>query len=295
LWDFAFKNYRGDRNIFMDFKGVPLKGKYGDIEGLLCIIEETTERVKTRAKLMQESKMSTIGRLSAGIAHELNNPLGTLVAYAERASNYLELVDKDHVRQFALVKLKGYLKIIDEEAFRCKRVVSDILSIPRREGLDITRVDIEKVLDNILEHLSAENPDLNITREAEDPLPLIPGDMSVLRQVFTNLVNNALDALEGRMDARLWIRTALRGRTVVVEVEDNGIGIPETIIEKIFEPFFTTKESKKGVGLGLSLCHDFIDGMGGTIRVESNPSSGATFIVSLPIDLGRENGEESSL
>ncbi len=295
LWDFAFKNYRGDRNIFMDFKGVPLKGKDGDIEGLLCIIEETTERVKTRAKLMQEVKMSTIGRLSAGIAHELNNPLGTLVAYAERASNYLELVDKDHVRQFELEKLKGYLKIIDEEAFRCKRVVSDILSIPRKEGQDITRVDIEKLLDNILEHLSAENPDLNITRVAEAPLPLIPGDTSVLRQVFTNLVNNSLDALEGRMDAQLWIRTALRGSAVVVEVEDNGIGIPETIIEKIFEPFFTTKESKKGVGLGLSLCHDFIDGMGGTIRVESNPSSGATFIVSLPIDLGRKKGEESSL
>jgi PAS domain S-box-containing protein len=288
LWDFAFKNYRGDRNIFMDFKGVPLKGKDGDIEGLLCIIEETTERVKTRAKLMQEVKMSTIGRLSAGIAHELNNPLGTLVAYAERASNYLESVNEDHVRQFELEKLKGYLKIIDEEAFRCKRVVSDILSIPKKEGLDITRVDIEKLLDNILEQLSVENQNLNITREAEAPLPLIPGDTSVLRQVFTYLVNNAVDALEGRMDARLWIRTALKGGLVVVEVEDNGIGIPDTIVEKIFEPFFTTKESKKGIGLGLSLCHDFVEGMGGTIKVKSNPSSGVTFVVSLPIELGQK-------
>lgn len=295
LWDFAFKTYRGDRNIFMDFKGVPLKGKDGDIEGLLCIIEETTERVKTRAKLMQEVKMSTIGRLSAGIAHALNNPLGTLVAYAERASNYLETVDEDHMRHFVLEKLRGYLKIIDEEAFRCKRVVSDILSIPKKEGLDITRVDIEKLLDNIIEHLSIENPDLNITREAEVSLPLIPGDTSVLRQIFTNLVNNAMDALEGRMDARLWIRTALKGGMVVVEVEDNGIGIPDTIVEKIFEPFFTTKESKKGIGLGLSLCHDFVEGMGGTIHVESNISSGATFIVSLPIDVVRKKGQESSL
>ena len=91
----------------MDFKGVPLKGKEGDIEGLLCIIEETTERVKTRAKLMQEVKMSAIGRLSAGIAHELNNPLGTLVAYAERASNYLESVGEDYLGQFELEKLRG--------------------------------------------------------------------------------------------------------------------------------------------------------------------------------------------
>jgi PAS domain S-box-containing protein len=295
LWDFAFMTYRGDRNIFMDFKGVPLKGKDGDIEGLLCIIEETTERVKTRAKIMQEVKMSTIGRLSAGIAHELNNPLGTLVAYAERASNYLESVDEDHLRQFELEKLRGYLKIIDEEAFRCKRVVSDILSIPKKEGQEITRVDIERLLDNILERMSADNPNLNITREAESPLPLIPGDMSVLRQVFVNLVNNAVDALEGRMDARLWIRSALSNNMVIVEVEDNGIGIPDTIVEKIFEPFFTTKESKKGIGLGLSLCHDFVKGMGGSITVESKPASGATFVVSLPIELEQKKGGQSSL
>lgn len=295
LWDFGFMNYRGDKNIFMDIKGVPLKGKDGDIEGLLCIIEETTERVTTRAKLTQEAKMSAIGRISAGIAHELNNPLGTLVAYAERACNYLESVGEDHLRQFELEKLKGYLKIIDEEAFRCKRVVSDILSIPKKEGLEITRVDIDRLLDNILERMSVDNPGISITREAEYPLPLIPGDMSVLRQVFVNLINNAVDALEGRMDAMVWIRTALRHNMVIVEVEDNGIGIPDAIVEKIFEPFFTTKESKKGIGLGLSLCHDFVKGMGGTIRVESRPASGATFVVSLPIDLERKKEEEISL
>lgn len=284
LWDFAFMTYKGDRNIFMDFKGVPLKGKDGNIEGLLCIIEETTERVKTRAKLMQEAKMSTIGRLSAGIAHELNNPLGTLVAYAERASNYLGSIGEDRLRCFDLEKLKGYLKIIDEEAFRCKRVVSDILSIPKKGGAEITRIDIERLLDGILERTSVDHPDLSITREAEYPLALVQGDMSILRQIFVNLVNNAVDALEGRMDAQLWVRTALRGNMVIVEVEDNGIGIPDTIAEKIFEPFFTTKESKKGVGLGLSLCHDFVTGMGGSIRVESKPGSGSTFLVSLPIN-----------
>lgn len=295
LWDFAFMNYRGDRNIFMDFKGVPLKGKDGEIEGLLCIIEETTERVKTRAKLMQEVKMATIGRLSAGIAHELNNPLGTLVAYAERASNYLESIDNSYLRQFEVEKIKGYLNIIDEEAFRCKRVVSDILNIPKKEGHEITRVDIERLLDTILERVSVENPDMGITREAEALLPLIPGDMSILRQVFVNLISNAVDALEGRMDAQLWIRTALRNNRIIIEVEDNGIGIPDTIIEKIFEPFFTTKESKKGIGLGLSLCHDFVKGMGGTIEVHSRPASGATFIVSLPLGSHREKEKEEGV
>jgi signal transduction histidine kinase len=110
--------------------------------------------------------------------------------------------------------------------------------------------------------------------------------------VFVNLVNNAVDALEGRMDARLWVRTALRDDSIIVEVEDNGIGIPDTIIEKIFEPFFTTKESKKGIGLGLSLCHDFVKALGGNIKVESKPGFGTSFVVSLPLNMdGGQTGE----
>lgn len=295
LWDFAFMTYRGDRNIFINFNGVPLKGKDGDIEGLLCIIEETTERVMTRAKLMQEVKMSAIGRLAAGIAHELNNPLGTLVAYAERASNYLESVGKDFPEQFALEKLRDYLNIIDEEAFRCKRVVSDILGVPKKEGMEIIQVDIERILDKILERLSVDNTNLTVAREATVSLPSILGDSRVLRQVFVNLINNAVDALEGRMDARLWIRTALKDDMVIIEVEDNGIGIPDTIIDKIFEPLFTTKESKKGIGLGLSLCHDFVKSMGGTIKVESKPRFGTTFAVSLPINMEKKQAGEGSL
>jgi len=172
--------------------------------------------------------------------------------------------------------------------------VSDILSIPKNEGQEITRVDIERLLDTILERLSAENPGLSITRETMALLPVIPGDTNILRQIFVNLINNALDALEGRKDAQLCIRTALRNNMVVVEVEDNGIGIPDTIIEKIFEPFFTTKESKKGIGLGLSLCYDFVKGMGGTIEVHSGPASGTNFVVSLPIDQDRKKREEGN-
>jgi two-component system NtrC family sensor kinase len=249
----------------------------------------------TRAKLMQEVKMSAIGRLAAGIAHELNNPLGTLVAYAERASNYLESVSKDFPEQFALEKLRGYLNIIDEEAFRCKRVVSDILSVPKKEGMEIIQVDIERILDKILERLSVDNTNLTVAREATVSLPSILGDSRVLRQVFVNLINNAVDALEGRMDAKLWIRTALKDDMVIIEVEDNGIGIPDTIIDKIFEPLFTTKESKKGIGLGLSLCHDFVKSMEGTIKVESKPGFGTTFIVSLPINMERKQAGEGSL
>jgi PAS domain S-box-containing protein len=284
LWDFPFLTYRGDRNIFMDFKGVPLKEKNGDIVGLLCIIDETTERVMTRAKLMQEAKMSVIGRLAAGVAHELNNPLGTLVAYSERAANFLKSIQGSSPKPLEFQKLSSYLTIIEEEAFRCKGVTTDILSLYQKDGLDIVEVDINDLLNNILELMNVERTNVTIVKETNSPLPGIPGDISALRQVFVNLITNAMDAAEGKVDPTVWIRTSQDDDRVIVEIEDNGIGIPDSIVEKIFEPFFTTKELRSGLGLGLSLCYDLISDMGGTIRVESKPGLGTTFFVALPAE-----------
>ncbi|HEY3275061.1 MAG TPA: PAS domain S-box protein [Syntrophorhabdaceae bacterium] len=284
LWDFPFMTYRGDRNIFMDFRGVPLKDKYGDIEGLLCIIEETTDRVKIRAKLMQEAKLSTIGRLAAGIAHELNNPLGTLVAYSERAHRCVDSFrGLRPTKGVEVEKLEGYLNIIEEEAFRCKRVGTDILSLFQREGLEIGPLNVNELLNGVADHMNIDRAAVRIVKDQSDCLPEIPGDVSALRQVFINLITNAMDAAEGRRDATIWIRTGLHEDRVLVEIEDNGTGIPESIVDKIFEPFFTTKESKSGIGLGLSLCHDFVRDLGGSIKVVSKPGHGTTFTVSLPI------------
>jgi histidine kinase len=280
LWDFPFITYRGDRNIFMDFKGVPLKEKDGRIVGLLCIIEETTDRVRTRAKLMQEAKLSVIGRLAAGLAHELNNPLGTLVAYSELANKCLTSLREPSARDTALEKLEGYLGIIAEEAFRCKHVTTDALNLSQKEGLEMSRVDIDALLDSILRFMNIDRS-VKVLREPAPFPPYVYGDANALRQVFVNLISNAIDAAEGRMEAAIWIRTRRDGGRLVVEVEDNGTGIPESIADKIFEPFFTTKESKKGVGLGLSLCHDLVTTMGGAITVASRPGYGARFFVAL--------------
>jgi two-component system, cell cycle sensor histidine kinase and response regulator CckA len=282
LWDFPYMTYKGDRNLYMDFKGVPLKGKDGSIEGLLCIIEETTDRVKTRAKLMQETRMSAIGRLAAGIAHELNNPLATLVAHSELAGHCLESLETTMGKTSEMADLKAYLDIIEAQVFRCKNVTSDILSLPWREGLEITEIDVNRVLRNILEFMATDKSKVRIIAELDGSVPPVRGDIGALRQVFTNLISNALDAVEGRMEPTIWIRSKAVNDKVEVEVEDNGIGIPDSIIDKIFEPFFTTKESKKGIGLGLSLCHEFLSNMGGTIRTESKPRYGTTFFVALP-------------
>jgi PAS domain S-box-containing protein len=284
LWDFPFTTYRGDRNIFMDFKGVPLEGKQREIEGLLCIIEETTDRVRTRTKLMQEAKMSAIGRLAAGIAHELNNPLGTVVAYSERASGFLKSHRGMSEKEWDLEKLEDYLTIIEEEAFRCKGVTTDILGLFQKESLEIAKIDINQLLNHLLAHMNLEKTNVKIVKEAGSPLPYILGDTSALRQVFVNLIANALDAAEGRVGATIWIRTRHNDNHVLVEIEDNGMGIPDSIMDKIFEPFFTTKKAKSGIGLGLALCYDLICDMGGTIKAESEPGHGTTFVVTLPAE-----------
>jgi PAS domain S-box-containing protein len=280
LWDFPFIAYAGDRNVFLDFKGVPLKAKDGAIEGLLCIIEETTDRVETRALLMQEARKSAVGRLAAGIAHELNNPLATLVAHVELAGNCLKSLKKSPSSRACLDELRDYLAIIEAQAFRCKNVTGSILSLPWKEGLEITEIDVNGLLDNVIEFTDAGKSGVRIVREFS-PLPPVRGNDSSLRQVFLNLVSNACDAVEGRMDPTIWIKTASKDNQVLVAVEDNGIGIPAPILKKIFEPFFTTKESKKGVGLGLSLCREFLAHAGGSVRAESRPGRGSTFVVTL--------------
>jgi two-component system, cell cycle sensor histidine kinase and response regulator CckA len=284
LWDFPYITYRGDRTLYMDFKGVPLRGKEGNVEGLLCLIEETTDRVKTRAKLMQETRMSAIGRLAAGIAHELNNPLATLVAHSELAGHCLESFRELLGERPDLEELKIYLNIIEAQAFRCKNVTSDILNLPWKEGFEIEDIDVNRLLVSILEFADLEPTRGKIIRDFCATLPSVRGDIGALRQVFVNLINNAADAVEGRMEATIWIRTKLDAGRVLVEVEDNGIGIPDAIIEKIFEPFFTTKESKKGIGLGLALCYEFLNHMGGTIRTESKPGYKTIFSVTLPTE-----------
>jgi len=282
LWDFPFMTYSGDQNIYIDFMGVPLKGKNGGVEGLLCIIEETTERVRTRAKLMQETRMSAIGRLAAGAAHELNNPLATLVAYAEIAADILE----SHRRNDGLDtdRLAYCLELIQQQAFRCKHVLADLLNLSRKDGLEFADVELKELIEGVLESINFGVRGIALQTALPPSLPAARADTSALRQVITNVVHNAVDAVEGRSDALILVRTGFDGNVLTIEVEDNGIGIPDSIADKIFEPFFTTKEAKKGMGLGLALCCEVLGSMNGTIRAESKPGTGTTFFITLPTD-----------
>ncbi|SPF35283.1 putative Histidine kinase [Syntrophobacter sp. SbD1] len=293
LWDSPYKTYGGERNVYMDFKGIPLKGKDGAVEGLLCIIEETTARVKTQTKLMEQARMLIVGRLAAGIAAELNNPLAALVAHSELADCCLkDLEDSLQIREHPVLdELKSCLNTIEANAFRCKSVTSDIIGLPWKEGLEDKEIDVNRLLSNILERDNINRSGACIVTEMSLSLPAVRGDITALRQVFMNLISNAVDAVEGRAEATIYIRTKFDDNEVLVEIEDNGAGIPDLIADKIFEPFFTTKGLKRGVGLGLPLCEEFLSQMGGTIGTESKPGCGTIFVVRLPVQFPGKTGE----
>ena len=124
---------------------------------------------------------------------------------------------------------------------------------------------------------------IGIKKDLKGNLPFVRADASALRQVLLNVITNAIDAVQGKASATIALRTYVDDRSVKVECEDNGMGIPDAIADKIFEPFFTTKELGKGIGLGLALCYDLLGKMGGRIEAESKPGKGATFRITLPV------------
>lgn len=283
LWDFSFINYWGDPQ-YIYFKGVPIKGKDGRIEGLLCIIEETTEIVKTRAQLMQEAKMSMIGRLTTGIAHELNNPLATITANTELALESLENLGDGKLGGRDLEEFKESLKVIEEQAFRCTKTIKNLLDMTRKKDLGTISIDLNQLLDELLEHINFRRLPVRFIQDVPARLPPVKGDSDAMRQVFLNVISNAVDAVENQAGAAIWITAKkLHGNTLEVTVEDNGPGIPDNMKDLIFEPFFTTKGIKKGTGLGLTLCYDFLQRMGGSIEVQHRQAGGSIFRISLPL------------
>ena len=282
LWDFPFINYWGVPQ-YIYFKGVPIKDKDGKVERLLCIIEETTDRVKANDQLMQEAKMSIVGRLTTGIAHELNNPLATITANAELALDSLENMRAGEFTGRDIEEFKEHLRIIEEQAFRCTRTIKTLLDVTRKKELGKTSIDVNELLDEILDHINYQKLPVRFIEDVPIPLPKVKGDFDAMRQVFLNIIVNAVDAVEGVAGASIWLKAReVSGNSVEVTIEDNGPGIPENIRSLIFEPFFTTKGIKKGTGLGLTLCYDFLQRMGGSIELSPRFGGGCAFKVVLP-------------
>ena len=269
LWNFPFKTYSGDKSQYIHFRGVPLKGKDGTIEGLLCIIEDSTERVKAQAQLMQEAKMSAIGLLAAATAHELNNPLATLVAHSELACELIQGTTGP-LSETDLSELREYMETVQKHAFRCKEIVGDLFGLLSKESNEEGETTVNALLDSIIDAKEeiGRKRRIWIKRYYNGDLPITGDDARALRRVFSNLIQNAIDATRATKNAEISVRTIFDQEGYIVEIEDNGAGIPDSIAHHIFEPFFTTKPSSKGMGMGLTICDDLIRKIGGSIEME---------------------------
>lgn len=283
LQDFPFTTYRGDQGQYIHFRGVPLRGKDGKVEGLLCIIEDNTEKVRTRIQSIQDAKMSVIGRLMTGVAHELNNPLATIAANSELACELFQEFKDGDADEGAFDELREYLDVIQEQAFRCKNIIKDMIDLTRKKGFEVQEVDLNQCLRELLKVINFQKINICLVEEIAADLPHVRGDLNAVKQCCMNILQNAVDAVEIRAGGMIRLRAYSMNDSVRIEFEDNGIGIDEGLVDKIFEPFFSTKDTGKGVGLGLTLCYEFITKMGGNIEVDSTLGRGSTFRVTLPL------------
>ncbi|GAB6057447.1 sensor histidine kinase [Desulfonatronum parangueonense] len=244
-----------------------------------------TERSEVDDQLIQSQKLAAIGQLSAGIAHEINNPLAVI---GEEAGWLQDILKREEMKEFKEhSEFSSSLQEIVQQAGRCREITHKLLSFARKMDSMITDVDINKIMDDVVgmrESAAALN-NIQFHKEYQSELPLVYSEPSLLRQVFLNLINNAVDAI--KKGGAITVKTGVcpdKYSCVVVSINDTGMGIPQENLGKIFDPFFTTKPPGKGTGLGLSICHGIIKKLGGDITVASQVGQGTTFTVKIPIE-----------
>jgi len=253
----------------------------GEVSHVIAIGEETTERVEAHRAVARAEKLAAIGRLAAGVVHEINNPLATISACAEALESRVN--EGEFKESQGVDDLREYLGLIRSEAFRCKMITNGLLDFSRTRASEHVLVNLGDVIASAARLLSHQQRSDNVKFEIETPadLPLVSGDASQLQQAVIALATNAIDAMpDGGV---LRIEGHRSDSTVLIAVIDNGVGIPQENITRIFEPFFTTKEIGKGTGLGLAVCYGILTEHGGSLDVQSTPGTGTTFTISLPV------------
>ncbi len=254
------------------------------------IIERTAALEEAQAQLIQSEKMSAIGQLAAGVAHELNNPLGGILGYAQFT---LEKMKKNVPPDGPSKEAESYIRYltdIETQARRCKNIVQNLLRFSRSSHTtEFEDVDVNQVIQEtrtFVEH-QLHMKQINLTVDLAENLPLIQANASQLQQVFTNMIINAMHASSPESEIRIisGFSPAVGefGGAVELRFIDEGQGIQPELINKIFEPFFTTKEVGKGTGLGLSVSYGIIKEHGGEIKVDSEVGAGTTFTIILPV------------
>ena len=259
-------------------------------EEVLCLIRDVTDQKMLQEQLIQSEKMSAIGQLVSGVAHELNNPLAGISAFAQ-----LLLAEKRFPPD-----QRTAAETIYSEARRASRIVQNLLTFARQHKAEKVLTAINTVLDDTLELRAYELRvrGIDVRREYDETLPDTMADAHQLQQVFLNLITNAEQAMEqreGQHHHRLTVRTRRAADAIRIEIEDTGAGIPPNLIERIFNPFFTTKPTGSGTGLGLSISLGIVREHEGRIWAENSPQGGARFVVEVPVTEPRASGEHAAV
>jgi signal transduction histidine kinase len=281
-----------DRNRHFSITASPMRSPEGLPTDILVVKRDVTLEKEFQDKYYHAEKMATIGLLAAGVAHEINNPLTSIQGFAEglqrRMARMAELLDDDDLKS----DFEEYLGIIRKECRRCSGIVQSLLTFSPRKTTEFNPIHLNPLIRNvlrILHHKLKHYPQELIELNLDMRLSAIRGSAAELEQVILNLVLNALDAVDREAGAiRISTCDGNKDR-VILEVEDNGCGIPSENLPKLFEPFFTTKTVGKGIGIGLSTCYHIIQGHGGEIIVDSTAGSGSRFTVRLPAVLESED------
>jgi len=253
------------------------------VQGIVVNFRDVTERkrVEREKRTVEEQlqlagRLAAVGELAAGVAHELNNPLSAVQAFAQFLAQKENLDDS----------IRGDIETIYREAQRATKITGNLLSFARRNKPEQSLISMNEVLERSLElhgyRMRVNN--IEVVKELDEQLPAAMADFHQMQQVFVNIINNAEQAMtEAHGKGTLTVRTEVADEMIRVSFIDDGPGIMDEDLKRIFDPFFTTKEVGRGTGLGLSICYGIVESHGGYLRAESGLGEGATFIVALPI------------
>ena len=281
----AKQTHKDGRTLFVDMWISP--AEYPGRRALLVTTSDITKRLEAEQQLIQASKMATLGEMATGVAHELNQPLAVI----KTASRFFikKVRNKEPIPEHIISTMA---EEIDSHVDRASRIINHMREFGRKSDRKLDSISINDVLRKTSEIFSQQLKarGIDVVWDLADHLPPVNADSNRLEQVFINLLINARDAIEDKVqtsphlkgEKKIYLTTRRRDGKVQVEVRDTGKGIPNTLIGKIFEPFFTTKEVGKGTGLGLSISYQIIKDFGGTIRARSPEGEGAAFTISFP-------------
>ncbi len=267
----------GNNLLYYSISCYPIFEK-GEVVGVVEMSRDITRDINYQKNMMHQEKMISIGRLSAGVAHEINNPLTTILTTSMLAQEELE---KSH-------PLYEELDTIAKETIRCRKIVTSLLDFARQNTPEKKENDLNAVVSEslLLTKKQAAFNDVTVSQNLSEDLPPVFLDKGQIQQALINLLINALEATSSGGQVDVSTRYEDRGNSVEIEISDTGTGMTEEIRGRIFDPFFTTKDT--GTGLGLAITHGIIIQHGGTIDVQSNPGFGTKFTIRLPINQGDE-------